>query len=287
MRYLITGATGNIGSLVVERLLARAERPRLLARDASAARVRSQYGDRVEVVTGDLAHADSLAAACRDIDRLFLVTSGPQLATLDALAAQVARASGVGHIVKLSTIDVYHQNVGTGVWHAQGEAAIRASGIGYTFVQPSGFMSNALAWASAIRSQGLVCSSAADGRIAVIHPHDIADTAVAALTGTSLDGQGQELPITGPQALSYAQMLAMIGGEIGRSLVFQSISDDEERSRWQARGESLESIEYHLSIFRAIRAGTLAGVTDTVARVLGHEPRRFAQWVRENAAAFR
>ncbi len=283
MAYLITGATGNIGSLVVERLLAMGERPRLFARDAN--KVRWRYGQSVDVVEGDLADSGSLAEAFRGIDRVFLVNAGSTLAARDELAAKVARATGVRHIVKLSTIDVHQQNVGTGVWHAQGEAAIRASGMGYTFVQPSGFMSNALAWTDAIKSQGVVRSSTADGRIALIHPHDIADVAVVALTTTRFDGL--ELPITGPEALSYGQMVAIIGSAIGRPLMFQVISDNEERSRWEARGEPPESVDYHLSIFRAIRAGQLAGLTDTVTRVLGHEPISFGQWVRENVAAFR
>src|SRR5262245_24911645 len=121
MNYLITGATGAIGSLVVERLLQRGDRPRVFVREAETARAR--YGDRVDIAVGDLADAASLEAALRGIDALFLVNVGPDLATRDKAAAQAARAAGVSHLVKLSTMDV-RQRIGTGVWHAQGESVI-------------------------------------------------------------------------------------------------------------------------------------------------------------------
>jgi uncharacterized protein YbjT (DUF2867 family) len=73
------------------------------------------------------------------IETLFLVNGGPDLAARDEMAAKAALASGVQRIVKLSTIDVA-QGVGTGIWHAKGESAIRATGIASTFVRPSGFM---------------------------------------------------------------------------------------------------------------------------------------------------
>src|ERR1700722_11465841 len=78
MTYLITGATGNIGSLVVEELLARGIRPRVLVRDLDKARAR--FGDRVDVARGDLEDAGSLMPALAGADALFLVNSGPELA---------------------------------------------------------------------------------------------------------------------------------------------------------------------------------------------------------------
>jgi uncharacterized protein YbjT (DUF2867 family) len=150
--YLITGATGTVGSLVVERLLARKARVRVFARDERKAR--AQFGPRVEVFTGDLADAATLTAGLDGAHVLLLVTSGPNLAAHDKAAARVARESGVC-VVKLSSNDA-NEGVGTGQWHARGEAAIRASGVPFTFVQPSGFMSNALFWAPSIQTDGVV-----------------------------------------------------------------------------------------------------------------------------------
>jgi uncharacterized protein YbjT (DUF2867 family) len=279
---VITGATGNVGSLVVERLIARGDRPRIFVRDADKARAR--YGDRVYIFTGDLADAETLAPALAGADTLFLVNSGPELEELDGLAAKAARAAGVKHLVKLSSYDAQEQNVGTGVWHAGGEAAIRASGIPFTFVQPSGFMVNALWWARSIKAEGVVRSATGDGKIPFIHSDDIADVAVQALVAPEC--VGQSLPITGPEALSYADMAAKIGAAIGRSIRFEPISEDEERRKMVSRDEPAEIVAAHLSIYRAIREGRLAAVTETVERVLGRKAITFDQWVRENVAAF-
>jgi (4-alkanoyl-5-oxo-2,5-dihydrofuran-3-yl)methyl phosphate reductase len=282
MTYLITGATGNVGSLVVERLLERGDRPRVLVRDVRKAQDR--YGDRVDVFVGDLADAATLRPALVGVDTLFLVNAGHDLAERDEAAAKAAKTAGVKLLVKLSSYDAREQNVGTGVWHAQGEAAIRASGMPFTFVQPSGFMVNALFWVKSIKADGVVRASTGDGRIPFIHSNDIADVVIEALIRRELDGRS--LAITGPEALSYAEMTEKIGTAIGKPLVFQPISDDEARRQQIAWGAPEPLVEARLSIFRAIREGRLATVTDTVERVLGRKPLTFDQWAQENAAAF-
>lgn len=281
MTYLITGATGDIGSRVVAGLLHRGERPRVFVRDAEEARAR--YFDRVDVSVGDLAERASLRAALAGIDALFLVNSGPDLANRDHLAATSAKAAGVKLLVKLSSFDA-QQSVGTGVWHARGESEIRASGIAFTFVQPAGFMSNARGWASSIKAQGVVRAPTGDGRIAFIHPDDIAAVATKALV--TREYQGASLPITGPQALNYAEMTAAIAAAIGKQLRFAAISEEKERREMIEAGDPPEIVAAHLSIYRAIREGRLAAVTDTIERVLGRKSLTFDQWAQENCEAF-
>jgi (4-alkanoyl-5-oxo-2,5-dihydrofuran-3-yl)methyl phosphate reductase len=281
MTYLVTGATGNIGGRVVDRLLARGARPRVFARDAEKARLR--FGDRVDVAVGDLSDPASVARALRGIEALFLINAGPDLAAKDKAAAEAADSAGVRLVVKLSTYDVAQQ-VGTGAWHAAGEAAIRASGVGFAFVQPSGFMDNFLFWAASIRSEGVVRSATADGRIPFVHSDDIAEVAVACMTTPGY--QGEALPITGPEALSFGEMTEKVAAAIGRPLRFQPISDAEARRQHLAWGAPPPLVEARLSIFRAIREGRLAEVTDRVESVLGRKPIAFDQWGQENAAAF-
>ncbi len=282
MTYLITGATGDVGSKVVERLLRRGDRPRILVRDAEKAQ--SRFGDRVEVFVGDLADPASLKSALEGVDELFLVNTGPQIPTRDEAAATAAKAAGVRHLVKLSSMDV-EQGLAIGAWHERGEAAIRASGISFTFVQPTGFMSNLLAWATSIKTEGIVRSSTGDGRRAFIHSDDIA--AVATKTLTTREYDGESLPITGPEALSFAEVTAKIGSVIGKRLTFQPISDEEARQQYSATGASAPDIDAHVSLWRAIREGRLATVTNNVERILGRKPIALEQWAVENVAAFR
>ena len=93
MIYLITGATGDIGSRVVERLLERGDRPRIFV-PSDLEKARARYGDRVDIAVGSLRQAKSLSAL-EGVGALFLVNSGPELASRDAAAAIVAKAAGV------------------------------------------------------------------------------------------------------------------------------------------------------------------------------------------------
>jgi uncharacterized protein YbjT (DUF2867 family) len=281
MSYLITGATGNIGARIVERLLARDIRPTIFVRDADKAHER--YADRVKVAVGDLGEAQSLVPALKGIKVLFLANAGPDLAAKDQAAARAAKEAGVQLLVKLSTYDAIDR-IGTGVWHAAGEASIRASGVGCAFVQPSGFMDNALNWAKSIKSEGVVRTATGEGRIPFIHSDDIAEVAVACMT---VPRNGRvSFPITGPEALSYPQMAALIGEATGKSIRCIPLSDEQVRREQLARGEPEPVIQAHLSIFHAIRENRLAAVTDGVESVLGRPPISFEHWVQEHADSF-
>jgi len=282
MTRLITGATGDIGSKVVELLILRGERPRVFVRDVQKAK--SLFGDRVELFPGDCTVSESLAAALRGASQLFLVNVGPQIPARDAFAAAAAKRAGVQQIVKLSSLDVQH-GLALGAWHEQGEAAIRSSGVPFTFVQPTGFMSNLLAWAPSIKAEGVVRSSTGDGRRPFIHPADIAAVAVAALSNPAYIGQS--LPITGPESLSFAEVTQKIAAVLGRPLRFVPISDDEARQRYSRISGSPEETEAHVALWRAIRENRLSAVTPTVERVLGRPPLALDHWLIANAAAYR
>ena len=204
MKYLVTGATGDVGARVVDLLVRRGEWPRVFVRDVHKAR--SRFGDQVDIFVGDLASPESLTTALEGIDEFFLMNSGPQIPVRDELASTAAKAAGVKHLVKLSSMDVQH-GLAIGAWHERGEAAIRASGIPFTFVQPTGFMSNLFAWGPSIKAEGVVRASTGSGRRAFIHSGDIAAVAVMTLTNRAYDGES--LPITGPGVAILAAFSAL------------------------------------------------------------------------------
>jgi uncharacterized protein YbjT (DUF2867 family) len=282
VKYLVIGATGNIGSRVTQRLIAAGARPSVFVR--SAKRARGLFGDRVDVHTGDLDKPGrSLATALAGADGVFLVTDGPDLETRDRAVSLAARRAGVQHVVKLSTLDV-RTGIGTGPWHARGEDAVRESGVTFTFIQAAGFMSNALGWSESIRREGVLRSSTGGGKIAFIHPNDIAAVATAALTTRGHDGEA--LVITGREALSYGEMAAAIGRAIGKPVGFEEISDRQayvSTVQWAGKGPYVDAL---VDIWRAVREGRLETVTDRVRRVIGRDPIRFEEWAVENAASF-
>jgi len=281
MKCLITGATGDVGSRVVELLVQRGQRPRVFVRDARKAQ--SRFGDRVEVFLGDLADSQSLKAALDGIDALFLLNTGPQIPARDEAAATAARTAGVKRLVKLSSMDV-QQGLAMGIWHERGEAAVRTSGVPFTFVQPTGFMSNLLAWAPSVKAEGVVRASTGNGRRAFIHSDNIAAVAVKALTTDEYNGQA--LPITGPESLSFAEVTARLAAAIRKPLRFEPISDEEAGERYSRISGSKEETEAHVELWRAIREGRLATVTNNVERILGRRPIALDHWLVENAGEF-
>jgi NmrA-like family len=140
---------------------------------------------------------------------------------------RLQRKRELGGLVKLSSLDV-EQGLAIGVWHEKGEAAIRAVGIPFTFVRPTGFMSNLLAWAHSVRTEGIVRSSTADGRRPFIHSEDIAAVSIKALVGEEY--AGQSLSITGPDSITFGEATAVIAEATGQPLKYQSITDEEARS---------------------------------------------------------
>jgi len=281
MTYLITGATGDVGARVVKQLIDREIRPRILVR--SEAKARELFGNRVDVYAGDLADPTSTRHAVRGSSILFLVNVGPEIPVRDSAAATIAREESVGRIVKLSSLDVEH-GLAIGAWHEQGEAAIRASGVACTFIRPTGFMSNLLAWAHAIKVEGIVRSSTGDGRRPFIHSEDIAAVAVAALLEEKYSGQ--ILSITGPASLTFREATQVISNAIGRTLQYQVISDDEARDRYSTVSGSREETEAHVALWRAIREGRLAATTDGVEQILRRKPISIEDWASENRHQF-
>jgi uncharacterized protein YbjT (DUF2867 family) len=282
MTYLITGATGDVGARVVRQLIARNIRPRILVR--SAEKAHALFGQGAEIRVGDLANPATTRSAMRGAQTLFLVNVGPEIPQRDEAAASVAREEGVGRIVKLSSLDV-EQGLAIGAWHEKGEATIRASGVAFTFVRPTGFMTNLLAWAYSIKTEGIVRSSTGNGGRPFIHSEDIAAVSVAAL----LDGKyaGRILSITGPQSLTFADATQIIAHAIGKTLVYQTISDEEAGERYSGLSGSPQETEAHVALWRAIREGRLAPTTDGVEQTLGRKPISLEQWASENAHHFR
>ena len=275
MAYLITGATGNIGSGVTRCLLARGDHPCVLVRDEEKAR--ALFGNHVEIRVGDLAGSRaSLSGVLAGIDAAFLLSSGPKLDVWDRTFALAARAAGVKHLVKLSTLDV-STSVGTGPWHARGETAVRESGLSFTFIRSAAFMSNVLGWADSIASEGVLRSSTGEGKIAFIHPDDIAEVVTSALTDRKCIGES--LVITGPEALSYREMATRIGATVGKTVRFEPISDEEAQAG-VGKGPYAAAL---VDIWRAIRNGRMALVNGEVERVLRRRPLSFDRWVEQHA----
>ena len=164
---LVTGATGNVGKHLVGQLVDRGAQVRVLVRDESKA---AYLDTNVERAVGDLDEPVTLTTALCGIDRLYLVTPDTQQ-VINLL--EVARRSGVKHVVKQSTIEA-DRSIGPGKWHREQEELIRASGLAWTFLRPTMMMGNTIEWwAATIKSQGAVYFPGGKGKVPPVDPRDV------------------------------------------------------------------------------------------------------------------
>jgi uncharacterized protein YbjT (DUF2867 family) len=276
---LVTGASGTVGSALVGQLLAKGQAVRVFTRDAAKV---TQWGTQVECAVGDLSQPETLGAALQGVARVFLVTGATQQ---DVNAIQAAQRAGVQQLVKLSTIEAGHEPmIGHGKFHREREELIRASGLAWTFLRPTMFMSTALDWADAVRQQGLVRYPGGEGQVAAVHPADVAAVAAEALTGPGHAAQAYAL--TGRELLTMGDMALAIGRAIGKPVAYADMPEAEAGEMMLKAGLPAYAVAGLTEAFTAMRSGRFAYVTDAVQRVTGCPPRTFDTWCQEHVAAF-
>ncbi|MEU6377951.1 NmrA family NAD(P)-binding protein [Streptomyces sp. NPDC046909] len=269
---VVTGATGNVGRALVERLLAAGRPVRALTRDPQ----RAALPDGAEVMR---LHPDE--PLFEGATQLFLYAQ----AGTDLLDA--ARASGVRHVVLLSSGIIQEGADETHpihVMHATVERALRDSGLDWTFLRPHAFATNALQYAPQIRTgAGTVRGVFADALSAPIHEDDIAAVAERTLLDPGHEGTAPRL--TGPAATTNTDQITAIGRALGRDLHFTEIPPE------QAGPELFPHVPPHLlpGLLKSFEAtvGVPPEITDTVEKITGTPARTFEQWAKDHADAFR
>nr|AFD20764.1 putative nucleotide-diphosphate-sugar epimerase [Streptomyces rimofaciens] len=277
MAILVTGARGKVAQAVTHRLHSAG----LTVRAASAVPAELAVPDGVETAELVLDRPETFGPALRGVRQVFLY---PQPSGIHELI-KAAEGAGVEHVVLLSSSSVLGPDAETDplAGHSlQVERALAGSGLTRTFLRPDAFASNSLGWAHFIGRSLPVRLAYPDAHIAPIHPEDIADIAVEALTGTSLTGRS--VTLTGPESLTFREQLAVLADALGREIPVERITRAEAE---QQMGHYMPApmVTSLLDLWEAADHGP-AAIADTTRTLLGRPARTFRQWARENAAAF-
>jgi uncharacterized protein YbjT (DUF2867 family) len=275
MTILVTGASGNAGGAVVASLAAAGLSGRALVRKA----VELPAG--IEAVYGDLNQPDTFADSLAGVSGIFLLSGYDRVEELLANAVK----AGVRRVALLSSSSVVGTRTDNAIaaYHLAAEAAVIASGLEWTFLRPNTFMSNTLRWLDQLRAGDVVRVQFPDVPISTIHPRDIADVAVRALTDDGHAGTAYRL--SGPVALKPAEQVAILGQALGRNLKAVELSRTESHEELYASMPE----PYASAIEGFFADGNIdeTTVTDAVESVTGHAPRTLQDWTRENAELFR
>ncbi|MET0424640.1 MAG: NAD(P)H-binding protein [Actinoplanes sp.] len=264
MKILVTGATGNIGRIVVDELLALgADDVRALTVDPA----RAALPAGVEVVRGFLGRPASVPLT--GVDVLYLAPHRP---TAHEVCRRAADA-GVGRIVDLAGAKGDH-------WQGM-EDAVEACGVPFTHLEPGEFMANADLWGPQLRAGDVVRDTCGEAANAPIAQEDVAAVAARIL----LDGAhvGRSYELTGPESLTRRQRVAEIGAALGRDLTYVDLPRDEavtefgkvmgEYAAWYIDG--LEMLRDHPQV-----------AVPTVAELTGRPAMTFREWATRHASIF-
>ena len=282
---LVTGASGNVGSRLVRRLLETGVPTRAFVRRPDAAAELQGLG--AEVVVGTFEDAEALREAARGADRVYVVSPpgvdgmvAEQVAVVDA-----ARAEGVRHIVKQSSIGADEDTDATiVVAHRRIEEAIEDSGMSWTHLRPHWFMQNELGQAGTIAGEGVFYAPDV-GQISMIDAADVA--AVAARVLTTDGHEGKAYVLTGPQALSYSDVARVYSSVLGHEVRWQEVTLEAARDSMREAGMPDELAVGFPEIMGGYRkGGVMREVSPAVEELAGRAPRTFEDFVRENRGAY-
>jgi uncharacterized protein YbjT (DUF2867 family) len=282
---LVTGATGHVGSELV-RLLAEAGTPaRVLIHSPDKAAPILRLG--LEIAVGDFEQPDTLDTAMKGCDHLFLLSPAtPRQPQQEQHVIDAAKRAGVEHVVKQSV--PWADDPDTGLvfcrWHGQIEQYLAQSGLAYTLLRPSNFMQNFLMSAQPVAEQGVLYGMFGEGRVAFIDTRDIA--AVAAELLTSPGHQGAGYTLTGPEALTAAEVAERLSAAVGRQVRYVDLGPDAFRQALAGAGLPGWLVDGLIEGNTMMAAGHAATVTDEVAKMTGRSPRTFAQFAADHRPAF-
>jgi uncharacterized protein YbjT (DUF2867 family) len=280
-KILLTGATGTIGTELVKQL-----KHRGVAFSIMTARPGRGIAGATEVL-GDFADPATLTRAFAGVDTLFLLFPfAPNAIDLARNAVAAAQAAGVKHIVRSSGIGADSTSP-MAIAKMQGEIddLVVATGIPYTLLRPAAFMQNHLNFNAAQIKAGAVHAPRGAGATSIVDVRDIAEVAAKVLLDPAAHA-GQAYELTGPEALTEAQQMAIISRALGRTVKYIDVPEQAAIDAMVGMGMAPKVIEWFMSLNHIIKMGWAAGLSEDVAKLTEHPPRSFEAFVRDHVSAW-
>jgi NAD(P)H dehydrogenase (quinone) len=287
-RTLIVAANGRVASRVAAKLSATGEAPDVLVRDAAKAqrvlvdeRGRPTYGD---LFVGELANDETMRRAMSRAAIAFLaVGSSPAQVDLEKRVIDAAQETSLGHLVKLSAALSAHDAVSSVLRvHAEIEDYLVKSQVPHTLVSPTSFMELVFIDAASIRESNRWVGTARDGVNALIDSEDVVDVVVRVLRDPSKRG-GTHL-LTGPEALTWADVASAMSSITGRTITYDEISTSARRDQLKSAGLAEWRVDLLLGIDELNRHSVYGIPNDRVRQLAGHPARRIEDFLRRHQA---
>jgi uncharacterized protein YbjT (DUF2867 family) len=283
-KITVTGATGNIGSRVVDGLIAKGLVPRVVVQQKVPNKQWEDAG--VDQVEANMADRSSLEKAFEGSGKSFLLT--PLVENFPELSRnmiEAAKNAGVNYIVRSSAGGADpNASIKLPRWHGEAEKDVKASGIDFTIVRAGAFAQNYLGFADSIKNQNAFYQPIGDARVAWAGLNDIAAVAIAAVTENT--HSGKTYTATGGESLSGEEVAAIFTDVLARKISYINITDEHAEQYMRGIGLPGWLINALTELNAFTRAGNIAAVDPAVEQVTGRKPTAFRQFVEKTRSAF-
>jgi uncharacterized protein YbjT (DUF2867 family) len=279
-RILVTGANGNLGGAVVRALTSKD----MTVIAAGTRPENMQMPQGIDVCKIDYAQPETVAAALKDVDGLFLVAPplDPEAPAKLNPVIDRAKAAGVRHVILNSALGV-DQNDAAPLRVI--EKHLMASGLEYTILRPNFFMENfSSGFLAPMIAQGGIFLAAGDAGTSFISIEDIAAVAAAAFERELF---GAECNLTGPAALNHGQVANIISEVCGRQIQYHALTEEAMLQGARDQGMPEGAVQYMGILYGAVRSGWMAAVTDDVAEVTGRPAVTFGDFAQAHATVWK
>jgi len=281
LKVLVTGATGNTGSLLVPALLRAGVDVRVLVRDEAKAKPLKDLG--AEVVLGDLDQPETILPAVKNVDKIYLLTWNGETQLQQAEnVIKAAKKSGNPHIIRHSMWGPENSRI-----IKQGykiEEMLKASGLPWTMLKPTFYMQNTMMAAQTITSDGVIYWDMKDGKLGMIDVRDIADTALAVITGEGYESKSYIL--TGPEAISFNDVAKTFSDVLDNEIKYVSVPGEAALQAMVGMGVPEWIARGYVELSEGFSADFANSTTKNVETLTGHPARSFEQFAYDFAQVF-
>lgn len=275
---LVTGITGNVGSIVAKHLKAAKVPVRAGVRNLQ--KTQSTYGNEYQYAEFDFEKPQTYPQAFQNVNKVFLVRP-PAIADPKKITPLVdfARAAGIKQITFLSLMGIERNPLPP---HYKIEKYIKASGVPYTFLRPSFFMQNLdTTHLYDIRENNQIFIPAGKAKVSFIDTRDIGEAAAISLSQAGHINKAYTL--TGGELLDYYQVAEIFSRVLGRSIEYTSPSPLKFRRVMLERGLEPQFVNVMVVLYLTTRMGMAKKITPDLTRLLGRKAGTVEQYIRDYA----
>ncbi|MDX2560025.1 SDR family oxidoreductase [Streptomyces sp. TX20-6-3] len=288
MSLVVTGATGQLGRLVIDALLSSptvpAESVVAVVRDKAKAADLAERG--VELRIADYSKPETLAGAFEAGDRVLLISGsevGQRVAQHSAVI-DAAKAAGVAQLAYTGVLGGDEADFDLAAEHKVTEQLILDSGLPYTFLRNGWYTENYTANLAPVLAHGAVVANAGEGRVASATRADYAAAAAAVLAGPAEEHLNRAYELSGDTAWSFAEYAAEVAAQTGREITYTNVPAEAHLAILTGAGVPAPFAEILVDVDRAVERGALARRTGDLARLIGRPTTPVAVTIKEALA---